>query len=92
MRLPFLAAAALIALAGCTTTGADAEKALTLAHLAYQGVGIALEQAAESGALHGADAARAQALYDQAGAALDAGDAADAQADIAALDALLPKH
>jgi hypothetical protein len=59
----------------------DAEKALTLCHLAYQGAGVALKNAAGSGALHGADAARAKALYDQAGAALDAADAADAVAD-----------
>ena len=60
---------------------ADAEKALTLAHLAYDGAGLALKNAATSGALHGADAATAQALYDKAGAALDAADQADALAN-----------
>jgi len=62
-------------------TTADAEKALTIAHLAYQGIGITLKQAAESGALHGADAAAAKALYDRAGMALDAADAADRSAN-----------
>jgi hypothetical protein len=60
---------------------ADAEKALAIAHLAYQGIGITLKQAADSGALHGADAAAAKALYDKAGAALDTADAADAAAN-----------
>jgi ABC-type Fe3+-hydroxamate transport system substrate-binding protein len=59
----------------------DAEKALTIAHLAYQAVGLALKDAAASGALHGADAATAQALYDKVGAALDAADAADEAAN-----------
>ena len=74
-------------LAGTTTTAtttstlADAEKDLTLAHLAYQGIGIALQNAAESGALHGADAASAKALYDQAGTALATADAADGLAN-----------
>jgi hypothetical protein len=62
-------------------TIADAEKALALAHLAYQGAGIALKDAAMSGALHGVDAATAKALYDKAGAVLDAADTADALAD-----------
>lgn len=62
-------------------TVADAEKALTIAHLAYQGIGLALEDAAASGALHGADAAKAQALFDKAGAALDVADTADAAAN-----------
>ncbi len=83
----------------------DAEKALTIAHLAYQAVGVSLEQAAASGALAGADAASAQALYDKAGAALDVADQADAaanadgvlaavtqaQALIAQIDALIPR-
>jgi len=62
-------------------TVADAEKALTIAHLAYQAVGIALKDAAASGALHGVDAATAQALYDKVGAALDGADAADEAAN-----------
>ncbi|MEI9932807.1 MAG: short-chain fatty acyl-CoA regulator family protein [Rhizomicrobium sp.] len=61
----------------------DAEKALTVAHLAYQGAGVALEQAAQSGALIGANAAAAEALYDKAGTALDAADAADETANAA---------
>jgi hypothetical protein len=86
-------------------TMADADKALALAHLAYQGVGIALKNAAASGALHGADAATARTLYDKAGAVLDTADAADALADaqgvlaavadvnalVAKLGALIPK-
>lgn len=59
----------------------DAEKALTIAHLAYQGIGLSLKSAAESGVLHGADAATAKALYDKAGALLDAADQADALAN-----------
>jgi hypothetical protein len=62
-------------------TVADAEKALAVAHLAYQAVGVSLQQAAQSGALHGADAANAKALYDKAGAFLDAADQADAVAN-----------
>ncbi|HWD29281.1 MAG TPA: hypothetical protein VG387_19065 [Rhizomicrobium sp.] len=74
-------------LAGTTTTTtatstlAGAEKDLTLAHLAYQAIGIALQNAAESGALHGADAGTAKTLYDQAGTALATADAADALAN-----------
>ena len=87
MRKPILLLAAL-ALGGCTSIAqlapqdaADSEKALTLAHLAYDGAGIALQNAATSGALHGADAASAKALYDKTGAALDAADQADRVAD-----------
>ena len=84
----------------------DAEKALSVAHLAYQAIGASLIEAAQSGVLHGADAAKAQALYDKAGAALDIADQADAatnaqgvlaavaqaQAAIAQIDSLIPKH
>lgn len=92
--LPIAAAACALALGGCSTVqsllrgdsiaqsapvaAVDAEKALAVAHLAYQAVGVSLEQAAESGALKGEDAKTAQALFDKAGAALDAADAADA--------------
>ncbi len=62
-------------------TAADAEKALTIAHLAYQAIGVSLQDAAQSGALHGANAATAKALYDKAGALLDTADQADALAD-----------
>jgi len=116
------AAACAFTLAGCSTFTSllegssvaqsaptqteNAEKALTIAHLAYQAVGRSLEQAAQSGALHGADAATAQALFDKAGAALDIADqadaaanaqgvlaaVADAQAAIADIDTLIPKH
>ena len=86
-----------VSLGGCTTassllgggslaqsapqTEADAEKALAIAHLAYQAIGVSLQQAAASGALHGADAATARTLYDKAGAYLDAADSADAAAN-----------
>lgn len=87
------------------TAVSDAEKALTVAHLAYQGAGIALQQAAASGALHGANAATAKVYFDKAGAALDIADQADqavnaagiyaAVADVVAaitsLDALIPQ-
>ncbi|MBV8977074.1 MAG: hypothetical protein JO261_02510 [Alphaproteobacteria bacterium] len=116
------AAACALALGGCSTVTslfegssiaaaqpsqiADAEKALSIAHLAYQAVGNTLANAAASGLLEGADAAKAQALYDKAGAALDAADkaddaanapgvlaaVADAQTAIAAIDSLIPKH
>lgn len=92
--LPIAAAACALALGGCSTVqsllrgdsiaqsapvaAVDAEKALAVAHLAYQAVGVSLEQAAESGALKGEDAKTAQALFDKAGAALDAANAADA--------------
>ncbi len=68
---------------------ADSEKALAVAHLAYQGAGVALKSAAQSGALHGAAAADAKALYDKAGAALATADAADAAANAPDLIAAL---
>ena len=113
---------AALPLSGCTTmqswlsgesiaqqapaTIADAEKALAVAHLAYQAAGVTLEQAASKGLLHGADAASAQALYDRAGAALDLADQADeaanaqgvtaqvqaAEALIAEIDSTIPKQ
>jgi hypothetical protein len=78
-----LGACSTTAASSTTTTDAlaDAEKGLTLAHLAYQGIGLALQNAAQSGALHGTDAANAKALYDQAGTALATADAADALAN-----------
>jgi predicted small secreted protein len=66
-------------------TVSDAEKGLTLAHLAYQGIGDALKDAATSGALKGAAAATAKGLYDEAGAALDAADRADSLANAQAI-------
>jgi hypothetical protein len=92
--LPLAAVLGALALGGCATftalfggsaanaaTLGDAEKALTVAHLAYQGAGIALEQAAQSGALTGTNAVKAEAAYDKAGAALDVADAADRAAN-----------
>jgi hypothetical protein len=94
--LPLAAVLGALALGGCATfttlfggstaqaaTLTDAEKALTVAHLAYQGAGVALEQAAQSGALSGANATKAQTLYDKAGAALDVADQADDAANAA---------
>lgn len=96
MRLIPLAFAAALALSGCgglsgcagtsisqvaPKTVADAEKALTLAHLAYDGLGQALKAAATSGLLHGADAAKAKVLYDQAGDAIALADKADSVAN-----------
>jgi hypothetical protein len=95
--LPIAAVAGAFALGGCSSVPslfesasiaqsapaatADAEKALTIAHLAYQAAGVSLAQAAQSGTLSGADAAKAQALFDQAGTALDIADQADALAN-----------
>jgi 1,2-phenylacetyl-CoA epoxidase PaaB subunit len=62
-------------------SAADAEKALTIAHLAYQAIGVSLQDVAQSGALHGANAATARALYDKAGTLLDTADQADALAN-----------
>jgi hypothetical protein len=62
-------------------TIAQAEKSLTVAHLAYQGLGNGLKSAAASGLLRGANAASAKVAYDNAGAALDVADAADAVAN-----------
>jgi len=59
----------------------DAEKALTIAHLAYNALGTQLIAAANSGVLHGADAAKAKSLYDQAGDALKLADSADKAAN-----------
>ena len=91
--IAFALAAAL--LGGCQTLAAlsagqglvhgpalvDAEKALAVAHLTYQGAGVSLKAAAASGALHGADAATAKVYFDHAGALLDAADQADALAN-----------
>lgn len=72
-------------LAACSTPGqvvgtdtlVAAEKSLTLAHLAYDGVGMSLKTAAESGVLRGSNAATARCWYDRAGDALNAADTAD---------------
>ena len=95
--LPLAAVVSAFALGGCTSiqslfdgasvaqaapvATADAEKALAVAHLAYQAVGVSLEDAARSGALAGANAEKARALFDRAGAALDIADQADAAAN-----------
>lgn len=58
-------------------TVADAEKALTVAHLAYNAVSLNLLDATKSGLLHGTNAATAKVYYDQAGDALAAADQLD---------------
>lgn len=77
-------------LAGCNTPSvADvapvpitvAEKALTIAHLAYNGAGTSLKAAADSNVLLGANAATARVWYDKAGDSLKVADAADAAAN-----------
>jgi len=86
-----------IALSGCSTLTAvlsgnsaassapqsiaQAEKGLTLAHLAYQGLGDGLKSAATSGLLKGQAAASAKLAYDAAGDALEVADSADAVAN-----------
>lgn len=55
----------------------DAEKALTVAHIAYNAVGSELLTLSANGTLHGTAAAQAKIAYDKAGLALDAGDSAD---------------
>lgn len=62
-------------------TVAEAEKALTLAHLAYDGLGDTLKATATSGVLHGPAAATAKTYYDKAGDALLLADQADATAN-----------
>lgn len=75
-----------LALAACASPGqliigspgiTEAERALILAHLAYDGLGQALRASATSGLLRGAKAAQVQCWYDRAGEALAAGDKAD---------------
>lgn len=56
---------------------AQAEKALTIAHLAYNTLGTQLISAANTGLLKGQDAATAKTYYDKAGDALRVADAAD---------------
>lgn len=87
------------------TATASAEKGLTIAHLAYQAIGVTLMQAAQNGTLRGPNATTAKDLYDKAGAALDVADQADtaanaqgvadavaqAEALIAQVSALIPK-
>ena len=70
---------------GAPSTVSTAEKGLTVSHLAYQAVGISLQSAAQSGGLHGANAATAQSLFDKAGAAPDIADQADAAANAAGI-------
>lgn len=74
-----------LGIASCGTTGTvvspatlvTAEKALTVAHLAYDGVGMSLKTASDTGVLKGTAAATAKCWYDKAGDELAAADAAD---------------
>lgn len=79
--IAFVLATALTACSTPILVGSDtlvsAEKSLTLAHLAYDGVGMSLKAAAETGVLRGSNAATAKCWYDRAGDALNAADAAD---------------
>jgi len=59
----------------------EAEKALVVAHLAYNAVGTQLIAAANSGSLKGAAAAQAKTIYDKAGDALKVADSADKAAN-----------
>lgn len=63
------------------TTIADAEKGLTIANLAQQGLGYTLQDAAVSGILHGSAAAQAKGYYDKAGDFLLTAKAADEAAN-----------
>lgn len=55
----------------------NTEKALTITHLAFQGVSDAILSATSTGLLKGANAAQVRVYYDKAGAALDVADTAD---------------
>lgn len=97
LRIAFLAFALAAPLGGCTTFGAlvggasvaqtaptvtmTVEKGLTISNLALQGAGTLLISGAQSGVLHGANAASAKALYDKADDALSAAKAADEAAN-----------
>lgn len=58
-------------------TTADAEKALTVAHLALNAVAENILSAAHSGLLHGKDATTVKTYFDQAADSLAAADQAD---------------
>lgn len=91
LAVPMLALS--LALGGCDTIKAvvaggsvagsapvtmlTAEKSLTIAHLAYNGIGTSLKNAADTGVLKGANAATAKVWYDKAGDALLVADKSD---------------
>lgn len=60
---------------------ANAEKALTILHQAYNSLGTELMTNAKSGLLHGAAAASAKSWYDKAGDAILVADRADLAAN-----------
>lgn len=64
-----------------STTLLDAEKALTVANYAYQGVGTTLKTLADTNVLRGQNAANAKIYYDKAGDALLAAKKADEAAN-----------
>lgn len=88
---------AFVALAGCSNVPflngnsvagsapvavtANTEKALTIAHIAYNGLAASLTIAVNNGVLHGGDAAKAKVYFDKAGDALLVADKADAAAN-----------
>lgn len=67
-------ASPLASCAGVNVSGtkslADAEKTLTIANYAYQGIGETLKTAANTNILRGANAATVKVYYDKAGDAL----------------------
>lgn len=93
MKLRYAFVLAVLPLTGCAGLGVlvgggsvaqvapatitQAEKSLTLAHLAYDGLGATLKAAATTGVLHGSAAANAKTYYDKAGDALLVADKAD---------------
>lgn len=87
------------ALASCGTPGqvvgtptiVTAEKSLTLAHLAYDGVGMSLKSASDAGVLKGQAAATAKCWYDKAGDELAAADAADVALNAADIASAITK-
>lgn len=60
---------------------ADAEKALTVAHLAYNSLGTIILNATQTGVLKGSAAAQVKVYYDKAGDALIVADKADKAAN-----------
>lgn len=77
--------------ASAPVTVANAEKGLTIAHLAYNGLSSTILTATQTGLLKGPNATTVKADYDKAKKALDAADAADkalnAQGIVAAVQA-----
>ena len=93
LAIPFLALSLAFGAVGCDTirtviaggsvvdsapvTMVTAEKSLTIAHLALNGIGTTIIHATETGALMGANAATVKVWYDKADDALKVADKAD---------------